>query len=78
MRRSRWSPHHIGGDHLVRILEVSAAQRGKPGHSLGQRRGVHRQGDADLGARKGIDLRLIEPGKPNQNAYVDVQRATAR
>lgn len=37
------------------------------------RSGVHWQGDADLGAshHTGIALRLIGPGKPNQNAYVE-------
>ena len=36
-----------------------------------QRQGVLRQGDGDLGARAWRALRLIEPGKPNQNAYIE-------
>ena len=72
--------HSIGGTHLTRILdEVCCTARQASRDPLGQRPGVHRQSDADLGAPHGVSLRLIEPGKPNQNAYVEiVQRTTPR
>ena len=72
-RGDRRRSTRIGGDHLTRILDGICAQRGNAGGDPHrQRAGVHRQGDADLGAsQRRIALRLIEPGKPNQNAYVE-------
>ena len=37
----------------------------------GQREGVLRSRDAHMGAHAGVTLRLIEPGKPHQNAYIE-------
>jgi len=64
--------HTIGGDHLTRILDEICAQRGKP-VVIRSDNGPEFTGKAMLtwAHRHGIALRLIEPGKPNQNAYVE-------
>ncbi len=64
--------HTIGGDHLTRILDGICAQRGKP-VVIRSDNGPEFTGKAMLtwAHRHGIALRLIEPGKPNQNAYVE-------
>jgi transposase InsO family protein len=64
--------HTIGGDHLTRILDGVCSQRGKPG-VIRTDNGPEFTGKAMLtwAHRHGIALRLIEPGKPNQNAYVE-------
>jgi putative transposase len=64
--------HTIGGDHLTRILDGICSQRGKPTIIRTDYRPEF-TGKAMLSwaHRNGIALRLIEPGKPNQNAYVE-------
>jgi transposase InsO family protein len=64
--------HTIGGDHLTRILDGICSQRGKP-RVIRTDNGPEFVGKAMLtwAHRHGIDLRLIEPGKPNQNAFVE-------
>ena len=64
--------HTIGGDHLTRILDGICSQRGKP-VVIRTDNGPEFTGKAMLtwAHRHGIALRLIEPGKPNQNAYVE-------
>jgi putative transposase len=64
--------HAIGGDHLTRILDGICAQRGTPA-VIRTDNGPEFTGKAMLNwaYRRGIALRLIEPGKPNQNAYVE-------
>ena len=64
--------HTIGGDHLTRILDGICSQRGKPA-VIRTDNGPEFTGRAMLtwAHRHGIALRLIEPGKPNQNAYVE-------
>jgi transposase InsO family protein len=64
--------HTIGGDHLTRILDGICAQRGTPA-VIRTDNGPEFTGKAMLNwaHRKGVVLRLIEPGKPNQNAYVE-------
>ena len=64
--------HTIGGDHLTRILDGICSQRGKPS-IIRSDNGKEFTGKAMLtwAYRNGIALRLIEPGKPNQNAYVE-------
>ena len=64
--------HTIGGDHLTRILDGICAQRGAP-VVIRTDNGPEFTGRAMLtwAHRRGIALRLIEPGKPNQNAYVE-------
>ncbi len=64
--------HTIGGDHLTRILDGICSQRGTPA-VIRTDNGPEFTGKAMLtwAHRKNIALRLIEPGKPNQNAYVE-------
>ena len=64
--------HTIGGDHLTRILDNICALRGTPA-VIRTDNGPEFTGKAMLNwaHRKGVVLRLIEPGKPNQNAYVE-------
>ena len=64
--------HTMGGDHLTRVLDGICSQRGKPS-MIRTDNGTEFTGKAMLtwAHRSGIDLRLIEPGKPNQNAYVE-------
>jgi transposase InsO family protein len=64
--------HTIGDDHLTRILDGTCARCGTPA-DFGTDNGPEFTGKAVLtwAHRKGIALRLIEPGKPNQNAYVE-------
>ncbi len=64
--------HAIGGDHLVRLLDQVCARRGKPA-VIRTDNGKEFTGRAMLtwAHRHGIALRLIEPGKPNQNAYIE-------
>ena len=64
--------HTIGGNHLTRILDGICSQRGKPA-VIRSDNGPEFTGKAMLtwAHRHGIALRLIEPGKPNQNAYVE-------
>jgi putative transposase len=57
--------HSMGGEHLTRVLDAVCSLRGKPQ--------VNRTGDGPVTGkammvwahRQGIELRLIEPGKPN-------------
>lgn len=64
--------HSIGGDHLVRIMDRVCAHRGKP-LIIRTDNGKEFTGRAMLtwAHRHGIALRLIEPGKPTQNAYIE-------
>lgn len=62
----------IGGNHLTRILDGICSQRGTPA-VIRTDNGPEFIGKAMLNwaHRQGVTLRLIEPGKPNQNAYVE-------
>jgi putative transposase len=64
--------HSMGGDHLIRVLDQICTQRGRPS-VIRTDNGPEFCGKAMLtwAHRNGITLRLIEPGKPNQNAYVE-------
>jgi putative transposase len=64
--------HTIGGDHLVRILDQVCALRGRPA-VIRSDNGKEFTGKAmqTWAHRNNVALRLIEPGKPNQNAYVE-------
>lgn len=64
--------HAIGGEHLTRLLDEVCARRGKPA-IIRTDNGKEFTGKAMLiwAHRNGVALRLIDPGKPNQNAYVE-------
>lgn len=64
--------HAIGGDHLARLLDAVCAIRGQPA-IIRTDNGKEFTGRAMLtwAHRQGITLRLIEPGKPNQNATIE-------
>ena len=64
--------HCIGGEHLTRVLDGICSQRGRPA-VMRTDNGPEFCGKAMLtwAHRNGVVLRLIEPGKPNQNAYVE-------
>ena len=64
--------HAIGGDHLVRILERICASRGYP-QIIRSDNAREFTGKAMLtwAHENHVKLRLIEPGKPRQNAYVE-------
>lgn len=64
--------HAIGGDHLVKLLEEVCTIRGRPSITRTDN-GKEFTGRAMLtwAHRHGIALRLIELGKPNQNAYIE-------
>lgn len=64
--------HSIGGHHLVRLLDEVCARRGSP-KMIRTDNGKEFTGKAMLtwAHRSGVLLRLIEPGKPNQNAYIE-------
>jgi len=64
--------HSIGGERLTRLLDDICAQRGKPS-IIRSDNGPEFTGKAMLNwvHRNSIALKLIEPGKPNQNAYVE-------
>ena len=64
--------HSIGSEHLTRLLDEICAQRGKPS-IIRSDNGPEFTGKAMLNwaHRNSIALKLIEPGKPNQNAYVE-------
>ncbi len=62
----------IGGSQLTRMLDEVCARRSKPS-VIRSDNGRKLTGKAMLAwaHRNGITLRQIEPGKPNQNAYVE-------
>ncbi len=63
--------HSIGGMHLTRLLDEVCARRGKPA-IIRTDNGKEFTGKAMLtwAHRSGVALRLIDPGKPNQNVSV--------
>jgi len=72
--------HCMGGNYLARVLDGICSLRGGPA-VIRTDNGKEFTGKAMLrwAARNGVTLRLIEPGKPNQNAYVESpRRADAR
>jgi putative transposase len=64
--------HCMGGNHLTRVLDGICSQRGKPA-VIRSDNGKEFTGKAMLtwAGRNGVALRLIEPGKPHQNAYIE-------
>lgn len=65
--------HTIGGEHLTRLFDSVCSLRGRP-KVIRTDNGPEFTGKAMLTWAHRIDvtLRLIEPGKPNQNAYVEL------
>ena len=64
--------HSMGGNQLTRVLDEVCAKRGKPA-VIRTDNGPEFVGKATLNwsFRNAVSLKLIEPGKPNQNAYVE-------
>jgi putative transposase len=64
--------HNMGGNQLVRALDQICSLRGRPA-VIRSDNGPEFCGKVMLNwaHRNGITLRPIEPGKPNQNAYVE-------
>jgi putative transposase len=64
--------HAISGAHVTRILDRLAITRGLP-QVIRTDNGPEFTGRAMLtwAHQRGVTLRLIEPGKPNQNAYIE-------
>lgn len=64
--------HAIGGNYLTRILDRLAMSRGLP-KAIRTDNGKEFCGRAMLtwAHQRGVQLLLIEPGKPNQNAYIE-------
>jgi transposase InsO family protein len=64
--------HSMGGRQLTRILDQICYQRGKPA-VIRTDNGAEFVGKEMLSwsIRNGVTLRPIEPGKPNQNAYIE-------
>jgi transposase InsO family protein len=62
----------MGGNHLTRILDAICSRRGRPA-VIRTDNGPEFIGKAMLNwaYRNNVALKLIEPGKPNQNAYVE-------
>lgn len=64
--------HHFSGKHLVRVLQTLCATRGHPRVIRTDNGKEFRGKDMLIWAHEqNVDLRLIEPGKPNQNAYIE-------
>jgi len=64
--------HAIGGHHLLRELDRICSTRGYP-RIMRSDNAKEFTGKAMLAwaHERGVKLRLIEPGKPNQNAYIE-------
>jgi transposase InsO family protein len=64
--------HSMGGNQMVRVLDQICSLRGRPA-VIRSDNGPEFSGKVMLNwaHRNGITLRPIEPGKPNQNAYVE-------
>lgn len=64
--------HAMGGDHLVHIVDRICQSRGYP-NFIRTDNGKEFTGRSMLtwAHEHGVKMRLIEPGKPNQNAYIE-------
>jgi putative transposase len=62
----------MGGEHLTRVINGACSLRGKP-QVIQTDTGAEFTGKAMMvwAHRQGIELRLIEPGMLNRNAYVE-------
>ena len=72
MKRSRQPDRAISGSYVTRVLDRAKAERGLP-KVIRSDNGSEFCGRAMLtwAHENGVLLRFIEPGKPNQNAYVE-------
>jgi len=68
--------HSRGDYHLSRVLDTVCSLRGKP-RMIRADNGPKFTGKTIMmwAHRQGIELRLIEPGKPNLDAYVEASTA---
>jgi transposase InsO family protein len=64
--------HAIGGEHLVRVIDQVCQRRGYP-EVIRSDNGSEFTSRAMLtwAYERNVQLKLIEPGKPNQNAYIE-------
>ena len=64
--------HAIGGDHLVRVIDQVCQKRVYP-EVIRSDNGSEFTSRAMLtwAHERNVQLKLIEPGKPNQNAYIE-------
>lgn len=64
--------HGISGQYVVRVLQRAAQFRGLPG-AIRTDQGPEFTGKAldQWACQNGVQLKLIEPGKPTQNAYIE-------
>lgn len=71
--------HSMGGTHLVRVLDQICSQRGRP-KRIRTDNGPEFIGKAMLNWAhgNGVTLRPLEPGKPNQNAYIESFKGRVR
>jgi len=69
----------IGGARVARVLDRIVAQRGRPAF-LRSDNGPEFTGQAldEWAYRNGVKLDFIDPGKPNQNAFIESFNATLR
>ena len=64
--------HSIGGDHLVRPLDEACAFRSRPSiFRTDNGKEFNSRTMLTWAHCHGIGLKLIEPGKPNQNAFIE-------
>ena len=64
--------HAIGGHHLVRVIDRVCQQRGYPGVIRSDNgREFTSRAMLSWAHDRNVQLKLIEPGKPNQNAYIE-------
>jgi putative transposase len=69
--------HGMSSHYVVRILEDIIRFRGPPGAIRTDQGPEFTARALDQWAyRNGVTLKLIQPGKPTQNAYIESQRAT--
>ena len=61
----------LPAERVIRTLEQIIAWRGSNADTLRQRPGVYQWQASGVGREKNIAIAYIEPGKPQQNGYVE-------